>query len=29
VRRWPLARQGSEVVEISLQLVRPERPHRP
>ena len=29
VRRWPLARQGSEDFEISLQLVRPERPHRP
>jgi hypothetical protein len=29
VRRWPLARQGSEVFEISLQQVRPERPHRP
>jgi hypothetical protein len=29
VRRWPLARQGSEVFEISLQQVRPARPHRP
>jgi hypothetical protein len=29
VRRWPLARHGSEVFEISLQQVRPERPHRP
>ena len=29
LRRWPLARQGSEVFEISLQHVRPERPHRP
>jgi len=29
VRRWPLGRQGSEVFEISLQQVRPERPHRP
>jgi hypothetical protein len=28
VRRWPLARQGSEVFEISLQHIRPERPHR-
>jgi hypothetical protein len=29
VRRWPLARHGSEVFEISLQHVRPSRPHRP
>jgi hypothetical protein len=29
LRRWPLARQGSEVFEISLQHVRPERLHRP
>lgn len=29
VRRWPLARQGSEVFEISLQLVLSERPRRP
>jgi len=29
VRRWPLARQGSQVFEISLQQVRPERPYRP
>lgn len=29
LRRWPLARQGSEVFEISLQQVRPARPHRP
>lgn len=29
LRRWPLARQGSEVFEISLQQVRPSRPHRP
>jgi len=29
VRRWPLARHGSEVFEISLQQVRPSRPHRP
>ncbi|MCX5939610.1 MAG: hypothetical protein NTX18_00935 [Cyanobium sp. LacPavin_0818_WC50_MAG_67_9] len=28
LRRWPLARQGSEVFEISLQQVRPARPHR-
>jgi hypothetical protein len=28
LRRWPLARQGSEVFEISLQQVRPIRPHR-
>jgi hypothetical protein len=28
LRRWPLARQGSEVFEISLQQVRPSRPHR-
>lgn len=28
VRRWPLARHGSEVFEISLQQVRPSRPHR-
>ncbi len=27
-RRWPLARHGSEVFEISLQQVRPSRPHR-
>jgi hypothetical protein len=29
LRRWPLARHGSEVFEISLQQVRPSRPHRP
>ena len=29
LRRWPLARHGSEVFEISLQRVRPSRPHRP
>ena len=29
VRRWPLARQGSQVFEISLQQVRAVRPHRP
>jgi len=29
LRRWPLARHGSEVFEISLQQVRPGRPHRP
>ncbi len=29
LRRWPLSRQGSEVFEISLQQVRPSRPHRP
>ncbi len=28
LRRWPLARHGSEVFEISLQQVRPARPHR-
>ncbi|MBM5813615.1 MAG: hypothetical protein FJ062_02450 [Cyanobacteria bacterium M_DeepCast_100m_m1_067] len=28
LRRWPLSRQGSEVFEISLQQVRPARPHR-
>ncbi|MFQ6537509.1 MULTISPECIES: hypothetical protein [Aphanothece] len=28
LRRWPLARQGSEVFEISLQQIRPARPHR-
>ncbi|SBO42968.1 hypothetical protein [Cyanobium sp. NIES-981] len=28
LRRWPLARHGSEVFEISLQRVRPARPHR-
>jgi hypothetical protein len=28
LRRWPLARQGSEVFEISLQQVRPAWPHR-
>lgn len=28
LRRWPLDRQGSEVFEISLQQVRPIRPHR-
>jgi hypothetical protein len=28
LRRWPLARHGSEVFEISLQQVRPSRPHR-
>ena len=27
LRRWPLARHGSEVFEISLQQVRPARPH--
>ncbi|MCP9809212.1 hypothetical protein KBY58_07170 [Cyanobium sp. HWJ4-Hawea] len=29
LRRWPLTRSGSEVFEISLQRVQPERPHRP
>jgi hypothetical protein len=29
LRRWPLARHGSEVFEISLQQLRPGRPHRP
>jgi hypothetical protein len=28
LRRWPLARQGSEVFEISLQQVRPTWPRR-
>jgi hypothetical protein len=27
LRRWPLARHGSQVFEISLQQVRPLRPH--
>ncbi|MEX1317519.1 MAG: hypothetical protein AB1Z22_10385 [Synechococcaceae cyanobacterium] len=27
LRRWPLARHGSEVFEISLQQVRLARPH--
>lgn len=29
LRRWPLARTGSEVFEIALQRVQPARPHRP
>lgn len=28
LRRWPLARHGSEVFEISLQQVQPARSHR-